>query len=148
MKWFLLLPLFFPVIGSATDKLMVEAGELFMWPASQTALFQQSVSITHQGLQINAEQVKLALDEAEEGGLSQVEANGNVMLFRGEDHAQGDRLVYQPQTQQAVLTGNVSLLRAGTTLRGAKLTYSVATGELHLEQGEQQRISAEVVKTE
>jgi lipopolysaccharide export system protein LptA len=70
----------------------------------------------------------------------QVKAEGNVRIDTGKEIATCQRAVYDPNTQIAVLTGNVVLNQNKNVFRGARAEIDMAKGISRLLPGEGQRV--------
>jgi lipopolysaccharide export system protein LptA len=70
----------------------------------------------------------------------QVKAEGNVRIDTGKEIATCQRAVYDPNTQIAVLTGNVVLTQNKNVFRGARAEIDMAKGISRLLPGEGQRV--------
>ena len=70
----------------------------------------------------------------------QVKAEGNVRIDTGKEIATCQRAVYDPNTQIAVLTGNVVLTQNKNVFRGARAEIDMAKGISRLLPGDGQRV--------
>ena len=61
------------------------------------------------------------------GGLSRVEATGDVYFVTPEQTIRGDRAVYTPANDTIVLSGDVILTQGENVMTGGRLTYNTRT---------------------
>lgn len=69
------------------------------------------------------------------GGLSRIEAEGDVYYVTPTETIRGDRAVYTVSNATVVVTGDVILTQGQNVLTGASLSYNVDTGQARIEGG-------------
>jgi lipopolysaccharide export system protein LptA len=67
-------------------------------------------------------------DSAKASRLEKLEAKGHVVLVTQTDIVTGDEGVYNPNTNQATVLGNVRITRGDNQLDGARAEVDMATG--------------------
>jgi len=72
---------------------------------------------------------------ATSGGLTRIEASGDVYYVTPTDTIRGDRAVYDVADATVVVTGDVILTQGQNVLTGGRLTYNVDTGQARIEGG-------------
>ena len=81
--------------------------------------------ITQGANRLRAGRVNLQTDA--KGGVTRVEAIGDVYFVTPDQTARGDRAVYDLNTDELVVTGEVILAQGENVMRGGRLTYNVRT---------------------
>jgi lipopolysaccharide export system protein LptA len=69
------------------------------------------------------------------GGLTRIEASGDVYYVTPTETIRGDRAVYTVSNATVVVTGDVILTQGQNVLTGASLSYNVDTGQARIEGG-------------
>ncbi|ADL00086.1 LptA/OstA family protein [Brevundimonas subvibrioides] len=69
------------------------------------------------------------------GGLTRIEASGDVYYVTPNETIRGDRAVYTVTNATVVVTGDVILTQGQNVLTGGSLTYNVDTGEARIQGG-------------
>jgi lipopolysaccharide export system protein LptA len=69
------------------------------------------------------------------GGLTRIEASGEVYYVTPNETIRGDRAVYTVSNATVVVTGDVILTQGQNVLTGASLTYNVDTGQARIQGG-------------
>lgn len=72
------------------------------------------------------------------GELQRIEASGGVFFVTPTQTMRGDRAVYDLQTAQVVVTGEVILTQGQNVLTGGRLVYNVRTESAQMEGGGRQ----------
>jgi lipopolysaccharide export system protein LptA len=111
----------------------VTARDAFEYWQDQDALVAKGdvVIVKTDGTRINGNQVTSYFRKNAETGKReafQVKAEGNVRIDTGREIATCNRAVYDPNTQIAVLTGNVVLTQNKNVFRGARAEIDMAKG--------------------
>ena len=111
----------------------VTARDAFEYWQDQDALVAKGdvVIVKTDGTRINGNQVTSYFRKNAETGKReafQVKAEGNVRIDTGKEIATCNRAVYDPNTQIAVLTGNVVLTQNKNVFRGARAEIDMAKG--------------------
>jgi len=116
-----------PTMGGAQS---FQAGQPIMWGADQVSRTPTALSLrgraelTQGDSRIRADRVEGVIAN---GGLSRVEATGNVYFVTPEQTIRGDRAVYTPANDTIVLTGDVILTQGENVMTGGRLTYNTRT---------------------
>lgn len=66
------------------------------------------------------------------GGLTRIEASGDVYYVTPNETIRGDRAVYTVSNATVVVTGDVILTQGQNVLTGASLSYNVDTGQARI----------------
>ena len=69
------------------------------------------------------------------GGLTRIEASGDVYYVTPNETIRGDRAIYNVAEATVVVTGDVILTQGQNVLTGARLSYNVDTGQARIEGG-------------
>ena len=69
------------------------------------------------------------------GGISRIEATGNVYYVTPTETIRGDRAVYTVSNATVVVTGDVILRQGQNVLTGSRLSYNIDTGQARIEGG-------------
>jgi lipopolysaccharide export system protein LptA len=69
------------------------------------------------------------------GGLTRIEASGDVYYVTPTETIRGDRAIYTVSDATVVVTGDVILTQGQNVLTGARLSYNVDTGQARIEGG-------------
>ncbi|MEQ7153809.1 LptA/OstA family protein [Brevundimonas aurifodinae] len=69
------------------------------------------------------------------GGLTRIEASGDVYYVTPTETIRGDRAIYNVADATVVVTGDVILTQGQNVLTGARLSYNVDTGQARIEGG-------------
>ncbi|HEY2706939.1 MAG TPA: LptA/OstA family protein [Caulobacteraceae bacterium] len=67
------------------------------------------------------------------GATQRIEADGDVFYVTPDETAHGDHAVYNADTDQIVMTGNVIVVQGKNVVRGDKMTIQVATREVQID---------------
>ena len=127
---FLLLPL-----AALAEPIHFDADTVTYTPRADRVVLAGAVHVVQGVTTLDSQ--KLTLDLAK-GTPTRMLAEGNVVFVRtGSDAltARGDTATYVPASDALTLTGNVTLTRAGNTLKGTNLTYDLKTGNAKLTGG-------------
>lgn len=135
---FLYLGLMFTGIPGAamaqTYELDIRSDKLDIDNTAHHAIFRGNVVVIHDELTLKADKVDVYYNE-EDGGRSvdKVEAEGHVVMEKGDRVATGERGVYRPGEEEMVLYENVTVRQGDDqTLRGTKMHYDMAKGLVKL----------------
>jgi lipopolysaccharide export system protein LptA len=90
------------------------------------AVFDGSVVITREGLDMRAQTVRISYGEGGQTDIRDLVATGNVRIRAAGQDAVGDRATFDPRTQILKLTGNVRVSSAQGTVQGPDLTIDLA----------------------
>jgi len=69
------------------------------------------------------------------GGLTRIEATGDVFYVTPNETIRGDRAVYTVNNATVTVTGDVILTQGQNVLTGGSLTYNVDTGQAQIQGG-------------
>ena len=94
--------------------------------ANNQAVFDGSVVITREGLDMRAQTVRISYGEGGQTDIRDLVATGNVRIRAAGQDAVGDRATFDPRTQILKLTGNVRVTSVQGTVRGPDLTIDLA----------------------
>ncbi len=89
--------------------------------------------ITQGQSRLRANTIQGARDSS--GGLTRIEAEGDVYYVTPTETIRGDRAVYTVSNATVVVTGDVILTQGQNVLTGASLSYNVDTGQARIEGG-------------
>ncbi|WP_425093816.1 LptA/OstA family protein [Tropicimonas sp. S265A] len=95
------------------------------------AVFVGSVVVTQGALKLVADEVVVFYAEStqlREGGITEVNATGNVVFVSGPDTAEGARATYKPDSQELRIFGDVLLTQGPVIVAGDALVMDLATG--------------------
>ncbi len=90
------------------------------------AVFDGSVVITREGLDMRAQTVRISYGAGGQTDIRELVATGNVRIRAAGQDASGDRATFDPSTQILKLTGNVRVSSAQGTVQGPDLTIDLA----------------------
>ena len=116
-----------PTVGGTQS---FQGGEPIMWGADEVSRTPTALSLrgraelTQGDNRIRADRVEGTIAN---GGLSRVEATGDVYFVTPEQTIRGDRAVYTPANDTIVLTGDVILTQGENVMTGGRLTYNTRT---------------------
>ncbi len=94
--------------------------------AKNEAVFDGSVVISREGLDMRAQTVRISYGEGGQTDIRSLLATGNVRIRAAGQDATGDRATFDPRTQILKLTGNVRVTSAQGTVKGPDLTIDLA----------------------
>jgi lipopolysaccharide export system protein LptA len=102
------------------------------------ATFTGNVRAIQGMMTLNADEVQVLYDEedassADDDGIREIIATGNVILVNGPDVAESNRAVFRPREDSVVMTGNVLLTQGRTIVSGDRLVVNLATGQGNVE---------------
>lgn len=100
-----------------------------------SVLLRGRAEITQGLARLRADAIDGALDAS--GGLTTIEASGDVYYVTPTETIRGDRAVYTVSNATVVVTGDVILRQGQNVLTGSRLTYNVDTGQARIEGGGQ-----------
>ncbi len=101
------------------------------------AIFTGNVRAVQGMMTLNADEVEVLYDEedtgADDDGIREIIATGNVVLVNGPDVAESRRAVFRPREDRVVMTGDVLLTQGRTIVSGDRLVVNLATGQGNVE---------------
>lgn len=100
------------------------------------AIFVGSVVVTQGELKLTADEVIVQYEEATDttaGGVSEVNAEGNVFFTSGLDTAESQSATYKPVTRELRMSGDVFLKQGQFVVAGDALVLDLDTGEGQME---------------
>lgn len=112
--------------GAAGLPIEVTADTFTVDEANNQAVFDGSVVITREGLDMRARTVRISYGEGGQTDIRDLVATGNVRIRAAGQDAVGDRATFDPSTQILKLTGNVRVTSAQGTVQGPDLTIDLA----------------------
>lgn len=89
--------------------------------------------ITQGDTRLRANAIEGARDAS--GGLTRIEATGEVYYVTPNETIRGDRAVYTVSNATVVVTGDVILTQGQNVLTGGSLSYNVDTGQARIQGG-------------
>ena len=107
----------------------VAADTLEVDQATGRATLTGNVVIAQADLRLSANRV--VVDYATVGGdrrIDRINATGNVLIVAGDDAAEGQEAVYVLGTSEILMTGDVVVTQAGSTLAGDRLAVNLQSG--------------------
>lgn len=112
--------------GAAGLPIEVTADTFTVDEANNQAVFDGSVVITREGLDMRAQTVRISYGEGGQTDIRDLVATGNVRIRAAGQDAVGDRATFDPRTQILKLIGNVRVTSAQGTVQGPDLTIDLA----------------------
>lgn len=91
---------------------------------SATAVFEGNAQVVQGSLQLNAAAIRIDYD-ADNGGVSRVEATGDVTFTNGTESAEADSAVLLVGSSEITMTGGVLLLQGRNTISGDRLVLDL-----------------------
>lgn len=105
----------------ASDSLSVNQGD-------GSAVFTGNVVIGQGAMRLSAESVTVEYVEGDQTRIKSLHAKGKVTLVSGQDAAEATEAVYQVESGNVTLTGDVVLTQGQNVLTGDQMTVNLATG--------------------
>ena len=113
------------------------------------AIFTGNVDAVQGELSLRADVLKVhyTTDENGENSISKIEAENNVFISSPVETAQGDRGIYDVDSEKMYLFGSVVLTRGQNVIKGDRMELDLATGKSKVESagtasGGQERVKA------
>lgn len=116
----------------------ITSQQLDVQQSKGTAVFTGNVVVVQSGFTLNAPTVTATYGDKSDkanaaGGIQSIVATGGVVITRPAEgglteKAVGSTAIYNPVSQQVVISGDVTLTRGPSQLSGDKLVYDMATG--------------------
>ena len=103
------------------------------------AVFSGSVVIKRDQMTLKADLVTVSMMDND---IDTIVATGDVSLSQGRDVAVGEKATFLPKEEKIYITGNVQLVREGSSLAGERLVYDLGTGEMSLKSKSSGRVRA------
>lgn len=91
-------------------------------------LLSGNVDITQAGLRLQAARMTVAYRNAGGIEIERIDANGGVVVTKGEERASGSVGIYDFNKRIITLIGNVALRQGGNTLNGGRMVIDLTTG--------------------
>ena len=104
----------------------VTADQFTVDETNNEAVFDGSVVISREGLDMRAQTVRISYGEGGQTDIRSLIATGNVRIRAAGQDATGDRATFDPRTQILKLTGNVRVSSVQGTVSGPDLTIDLA----------------------
>jgi len=110
-----------------TQPVEVSADQLAVNNADGSAVFSGNVQVKQGEMTLAAAKVDVRYG-TDQSQIKELLASGGVTITNLADKASADEAVYTIETGMIVLTGNVRLAQAGSTMQGQKLTINLKDG--------------------
>ena len=109
----------------------VDAARIEIQDAANQAVFSGAVVIRQGKLTLNADSVKVlySRDKAGNPEMQRLDARGNVRLVSPTEKASANVGIYDVDGRIITMTGNVTLDRGGSKLKGERLVLNLVTGQ-------------------
>ena len=91
-------------------------------------LLSGNVDITQAGLRLQAARMTVAYRNAGSIEIERIDANGGVVVTKGDERASGNVGIYDFNRRIITLIGNVALRQGGNTLNGGRMVIDLTTG--------------------
>ena len=91
-------------------------------------LLSGNVDITQAGLRLQAARMTVAYRNAGGIEIDRIDANGGVVVTKGEERASGNVGIYDFNKRIITLIGDVALRQGGNTLNGGRMVIDLTTG--------------------
>jgi lipopolysaccharide export system protein LptA len=91
-------------------------------------LLSGNVDITQAGLRLQAARMTVAYRNAGSIEIDRIDANGGVVVTKGEERASGNVGIYDFNKRIITLIGDVALRQGGNTLNGGRMVIDLTTG--------------------
>lgn len=91
-------------------------------------LLSGNVDITQAGLRLQAARMTVAYRNSGSIEIERIDANGGVVVTKGEERASGNVGIYDFNRRIITLIGNVALRQGGNTLNGGRMVIDLTTG--------------------
>lgn len=113
----------------------ITADTLEVEQESQIAIFRGNVDAVQGTLSLRADLLKVYYRTDEDGNnsISKIEAEDNVLISSPTETAQGDRGVYDIDSEKMHLFGSVVLTRGQNVIKGDRMELDLATGKSKVE---------------
>jgi lipopolysaccharide export system protein LptA len=113
----------------------ITADTLEVEQENQIAIFTGNVDAVQGKLNLRADLLKVHYRANDEGAnsISKIEAENNVLLSSPTETAQGDRGVYDVDSEKVHLFGSVVLTRGENVIKGDRMELNLATGKSKVE---------------
>lgn len=109
----------------------VDAARIEIQDAENQAVFSGAVVIKQGKLTLNSDTVRVlySRDAANNLAMQRLDARGNVKLVSPSERATGNTAIYDVNGKLITMTGNVTLDRGGSMLKGQRLVLNLITGQ-------------------
>lgn len=105
----------------------VTADTLSVDQNSSSAVFEGKARVAQGAMQLGADRIDIDY-QADGGGISRVEASGNVTFTNGTEIAEAQSAVYVVGVAEITMTGGVLLLQGQNTISGDQLVLDLEAG--------------------
>ncbi len=135
-----------PQLQHDTDQpIEINADSLEVEQNDQVATFRGNVDAVQGEIRLRADELKVHYRNGGDSGgaagtagaIVRIDAVGNVFVSSPTETAQGNAGVYDIDSREITLTGQVVLTRGENVLRGERLVLNMATGRSRIESGGQ-----------
>lgn len=103
------------------------ADTLLVDQETSTATFEGNAKVTQGSLHLDADSIRIDY-VPEDGGVSRVEATGDVTFTNGTEIAEAQSAIYTVETSEITMTGGVLLLQGQNTISGDRLILNLDAG--------------------
>lgn len=103
------------------------ADTLLVDQETSTATFEGDAKVTQGSLHLDADSIRIDY-VPESGGVSRVEAMGDVTFTNGTEIAEAQSAIYTVETSEITMTGGVLLLQGQNTISGDRLVLNLDAG--------------------
>ena len=118
----------------------ISADHLLVEEKDRRATYSGHVELRQDDLRVNADKIVV---HGSAGTVQKVVASGKpVRLQQQQRRGTADELVYDPQSETIVLTGNASLSQGQDAISGQRVLYNLKTQRIEVEGGEQKRVES------
>ena len=111
----------------------VTADQLDVDQNDGSAVFAGNVLVTQGEMRLTAAQIVVNYATGGEGRIQTLDATGGVTLVNGAEAAEAQEAVYDIDSGEVVMTGDVLLTQGQTALAGNRLTIDLETGTGRME---------------
>ena len=111
----------------------VAADNLEVNQADGTAVFTGNVLVTQGEMKLSADRIQVVYATEGEGRIQTLNANGGVTLVNGAEAAEAAEAVYDIDSGNVVMTGDVMLTQGQTALSGNRLVIDLTSGTGRME---------------
>ncbi|SES09528.1 lipopolysaccharide export system protein LptA [Tranquillimonas rosea] len=113
----------------------VDAEQLEVNQTDGTAVFTGGVTVTQGEMTLTAERVQVVYASGEQGRIQEMQASGGVTLVTPEEAAESQEAVYEIESGNVTMTGEVLLTQGPNTLSSDRLVIDLTTGTGTMEGG-------------
>lgn len=146
-RWALIALFFVPALLSASslfagETIIVTSERLEAYRKEKVVIFKGNVEAREDFLMCSDE---LRLRYGEGGEVREIEARGNVRIYREDSKATSRSAHYDRAERKLVLTGDAEVERCADTVKGDRVTYYLDTGRALVDSGGGERVRAVIM---